>query len=193
MLLKPHHSLAQLRVRLINCWMSALKAKVSAMAAKVLPGSRISAFFLRSQSFAIHPFEPPKANCGSHTTFGAKMTGDEWAGSRSCIANVSYSQTCLFNFSWQIPNGFQTNEVLLKLPHAPIPLSSDSGLGPPGKFTATPLWDQPGFCFCHCSPNTSAQACCQWHICVTFASVEYWIFRPESHDLVVHIRRTYNL
>lgn len=34
-----------------------------------------------------------------------------------------------FNFSWQIPNGFQTNEVLLKLPHAPIPLSSDSGLG----------------------------------------------------------------
>ena len=83
MLLKPHRSLAQLRVRLINCWMSALKAKVSAMAAKVLPGSRISAFFLRSQSFVIHPFEPPKANCGSHTTFGAKMTGDEWAGSRS--------------------------------------------------------------------------------------------------------------
>ena len=35
-LLKSNHSLAQLRVRLINCWMSALKAKVSAMAAAVL-------------------------------------------------------------------------------------------------------------------------------------------------------------
>ena len=35
-LLKLNHSLAQLRVRLINCWMSALKAKVSAMAAAVL-------------------------------------------------------------------------------------------------------------------------------------------------------------
>ena len=34
-LLKLNHSLAQLRVRLINCWMSALKAKVSAMAAAV--------------------------------------------------------------------------------------------------------------------------------------------------------------
>ena len=35
-LLKLNRSLAQLRVRLINCWMSALKAKVSAMAAAVL-------------------------------------------------------------------------------------------------------------------------------------------------------------
>jgi len=121
MLLKPHHSLAQLRVRLINCWMSALKAKVSAMAAKVLPGSRISAFFLRSQSFAIHPFEPPKANCGSHTTFGAKMTGDEWAGSRSCIANVSYSQTCLstsvgkFQMAFKPMKCYLSSHMLLSL------------------------------------------------------------------------------
>ena len=42
-LLKLNHSLAQLRVRLINCWMSALKAKVSAMAAAaLLPGFTIS-------------------------------------------------------------------------------------------------------------------------------------------------------
>ena len=42
-LLKLNRSLAQLRVRLINCWMSALKAKVSAMAAAaLLPGFTIS-------------------------------------------------------------------------------------------------------------------------------------------------------